>query len=393
MRMKSLLLTAALASTSAFAQVNSFKVQNLWNNNTGTFTSSGVFPALTMTCSNQSDTTNNTFGERFVGWLSADGGATQALIDGHKDFSLFFTVRLTVDANAARPVECGLLLKYDNHRGFEPESQFYAKCTRTGIPVPVAQTSADWVLPAYDFMAEHNANFVMGETVLMGIEYDYNDDAPANSVQRLTFGNFQSPWLNGNWGGAVYDPQMKLGLYFQPLVEAANPTHTSTAEFNLVSFTGTLVDTTETLDAASFVVTEGYEFLGDLASLQNSDDNRLQMLNDELTLGITVEVTSAQTSVLTPSSLKVICEHSAARSGLQVQLSVKNHATNTFTPFYGAVANVADVTSQFTSTNPQYVSSGGRIVMKARWVPINDEDPAQDGWTHSLDLVSYEVTP
>lgn len=382
----------ALASASALAQINSFKVQNLWNNNTGVFSSGGTFPQLTMTCANQNNTTNNTFGERFVGWLSADGGATQALIDGHKDFALFFTVRLTTDANAARPIEAGLLMKYDNHRGFEPESQFYCKITRTGIPVPVVQTSADWVIPAYDFMAEHNVTFVMGQTVLMGIEYDYNDANPMQSMQRLTFGDFQSPWINGNWGGPIYDPEMKLGMYFQPLVEANNPTHTSTAEFNLVSFTGTVLNASQPMQPESFNIVQGYDFSGNLASLMASDDNKLSMFPDELSLTATVDVTSTPTTV-TPGNIKVKVEHSVERPGLSISLALKNHTTNNFAVFFGAVGTFADVVSEFNTANAQYISGTGRIVVRAQWMPINDEDPAQDGWLHHLDQVFYEVTP
>ncbi|HMS56488.1 MAG TPA: hypothetical protein PKA27_13910 [Fimbriimonadaceae bacterium] len=393
MNTKTLLLASALVSSSAVAQINSFKVQNLWNNNTGVFTYSGTYPALTMTCSNQNNTTLNTFGERFVGWLSADGGATQALIDGHKDFSLFFTVRLTVDAAAARPVEAGLLMKYDNHRGFEPESQFYCKVTRTGIPVPVVQTSADWVMPAYDFMAEHNVTFTMGQTVLMGIEYDYNDADPMQSMQRLTFGEFQSPWINGNWGGPIYDPEMKLGMYFQPLVEAANPTHTSTAEFNLVSFAGTVLNAAQTLQPESFNIVDGYDFTGDLASLVSSDDNKLSMFNDEISLMTTVDVTSTATSILTPSNIMVRVEHSVDRPGMAVSLALKNHTTNNFAVYYGAVGQSADVVSDFNTANAQYISGTGRLVVRAQWMPINDEDPAQDGWLHHVDQVSFQVNP
>lgn len=233
-------IALAMVASSAFA-IDGFNVQSLWNNNTGTFTHGGTFPSLTMTMSNQNNTTTNNYGERLVGWLSADGGATTALIDGHKDFSLFWTMKLSTDVNATRDLEGGLLMKYDNHRGFVPESQFYATTDPNGVRPNNIRTSADWVLPGWDFVANNGATMTAGSTVRMGIEYDYDDGNPANSVQRLTFGNAVTPWLNGNWGGPIYDEQMQLGFYFQPLVEANNSTHTSTGEFNLESFTGTIV--------------------------------------------------------------------------------------------------------------------------------------------------------
>lgn len=249
--MKKLILIAfgAVAATSALAQIDGYKVEQLWNNNTGQFSSGGTFPTLTMTSANQSNTTQNDFGDRYVGWLSADGGASAALIRGRQDFSLFFTINMTTDANATRPLEGGLLMKYDNHRGFTPESQFYAKFDPQGTPGPNIQTSADWVLPGYDFVAEHGASIGDNQTMLMGIEYDYNEGNPMQSMQRLTFGNFQSPWMNGNWGGPIYDETMQLGFYFQPLVEGDNSTHTSTATFNLVSFQGGVVPEPGTIAA------------------------------------------------------------------------------------------------------------------------------------------------
>lgn len=249
--MKRLFLIAigVVGASSAFAQIDGYNVQQLWNNNTGQFSSGGSFPTLTMTSANQSNTTQNDFGDRYVGWLSADGGESAALIDGHRDFSLFFTINMTTDANATRPLEGGLLMKYDNHRGFTPESQFYAKFDPQGTPGPAAQTSADWVLPGYDFVTEHGATFGDNMTVLMGIEYDYDEVNPLNSMQRLTFGSFVSPWINGNWGGPVYDPTMQLGFYFQPLVEGDNQAHTSTATFNLVSFEGGVVPEPGTIAA------------------------------------------------------------------------------------------------------------------------------------------------
>lgn len=242
MKKSAIFLLAGMA-TLATAQINAFKVENLWNNSTGTFTSGGTFPVCNMTCANQNNTANNTYGERFVAWLSADSAATRAKINGHADFSFFWNVTLSTDAAAVREVECGLLLQYQSRGTFAPTSQIYAKFRNPGITTAI-QTSGDWVMPSYDFIQSHNAEIFNGVPVLMGLEYDWDpngDGNGADSVQRLTFGAYQSPWLNGNWGGAMYDAQMEIGPYFQPLVEAANPTHTSHMDINLVSFSGTVI--------------------------------------------------------------------------------------------------------------------------------------------------------
>lgn len=384
---------AVAAAVGAQAQANGWKVENLWQNNTGTFSYSGTFPQVTMSITNQNNTANNTYGERFVAWVSADGGATKAKIDGHKDFSLFFTMKLSTDVNASRSVEGGLLMQYDNFRGYTPESQFYAKFNPGGTPPPTVTTSGDWMMPFWNFVQMNGATFVNGETVLVGLEYDYNDAVPEDSMQRLSFKTHQSPWLNGSWGGAVYDPQMKLGVYFQPLVEPGNPTHSSQAEINLIGFTGTIIGAPETKGAASYVVTDGFEISGGLASLATSDDNRLTLFPDEVSLVSRVEITSQVTTVTNPTEIKVTFEHSAARQGLAVQFGLKNKNTNNFDPIYGGVAPTVDQTNEFITANTAYLQNAGNVVLSARWSPINDEDPAQDGWPHMLDFVSFRFTP
>lgn len=393
MKRLSLICLAVAAAAGASAQINAWKVQDLWGNNTGTFSSSGTFPAVTMSIANQNNTANNNYGERFVAWLSADGGATKAKIDGHKDFTLFFTMRLSTDVNATRPVEGGILMQYDDHRGYTPESQFYAKFNPSGTPPPTVTTSGDWMMPFWNFVTMNGATFVGGETVLVGIEYDYNDDSPIDSMQRLSFKTHQSPWLNGSWGGAVYDPEMKLGVYFQPLVEASNPTHNSQAVINLVSFSGTILGAPETKGAASYVVTDGFEVGGDLASLTSSDNNSLTLFPDEVSLLARVEITSQATAITNPTELKLTIEHSAARPGLAIQIGLKNKNTNAFVQVLGGVEATADVTEDFVTNNAAYLQNNGTVVVSASWSPINDEDPAQDGWPHMIDLVSFRITP
>lgn len=231
----------------ASAQITAFAVQNGWNNNTGTFSYSGTFPSVTMSIMNQNNTANNGFGERFIAWLSTDG-TTRAKINGRKDFSLEYTMHMTTDAAAVRDVEGGLLFQYGvrnpGPNQYFPTSQYYAKF-KPQIESPVIQTSGDWCLPGYNFV-DDGATLLNNQNVTMKFEYDYNDATPSASVQRLSYKNadgtlFQTGWINGNWGGPVYDPEMELGIYFQPLVEAANPNHNTTSVINLVSFTGTLV--------------------------------------------------------------------------------------------------------------------------------------------------------
>ncbi|MBL8048302.1 MAG: hypothetical protein JNJ45_06435 [Chthonomonas sp.] len=246
MRTLGALCLLATCATAAVAQINSFVVQNGWNNNTGTFSYSGTYPSVTMQILNQNNTANNTYGERFIAWLSADS-LTRAKINGKKDFSIEYSMHTTTDAAAQRDVEGGLLFQYSvrnpGPNQYFPTSQYYAKF-KPQIEAPVIQTSADWCLPFYDFAAD-GGTLLNNQVVHMKFEYDYIDAAPMTSVQRLGYRNadgtwFYSPWINGNWGGPVYDDEMELGIYFQPLVEAANPNHNTTCAINVISFTGTL---------------------------------------------------------------------------------------------------------------------------------------------------------
>lgn len=150
---------------------------------------------------------------------------------------------------------------------------------------------------------------------------------------------------------------------------------------------------TEKRGAASYTVTSGFEIAGDLASLQTSDDNGLIVFPDDQTLIATVEVTSAPTNNVGSTDITVTCEQSVGRPGLTVQGALRNQATNNFDVQFGGVASTTDVTNIVLSSNPDYISNAGEIVLRVSWAPINDEDPAQDGWTHSVDFVSYEVGP
>lgn len=157
--------------------------------------------------------------------------------------------------------------------------------------------------------------------------------------------------------------------------------------FNLVG------NQTEVRAAASYVVTEGEEFGGDLASLGNSDDNRLELFNDPTTLAGRVEVTSLPTNNIGSSEAEVTVEHVSARPGLAVELALKNHTTSLFTVFYGASAPTTDVTNTLVSTSSDYLSGAGEMVLRGSWAPINDEDPVQDGWLLGLDFVRFKVQP
>ncbi|MCE9557529.1 MAG: hypothetical protein K8R88_01120 [Armatimonadetes bacterium] len=205
MKKLAILAVGTLLSVAASAQLNAFAVQNGWNNNTGTFSYSGTYPSVTMSIVNQNNTATNNYGERFIAWLSADGGVTRAKIDGHKDFSLFYTLKLNTDAAATREVEAGLLFQYGvrnpGPNEYYPTSQYYAKFSPFNGNSTI-QTSGDWVLPGYNFVND-GATIARNDVVTMGIEYDYNDATPSASLQRLTDQSRVFHW-HSRWSAIEY---------------------------------------------------------------------------------------------------------------------------------------------------------------------------------------------
>lgn len=217
--------SVAIAVAAQAVTINGYKVESLFSNTTGTFSSTTAFPGVQMNITNQGPTATETYGERYAAWLSADGGATRAKINGRKSFTLEWDMTL----RSSFKVEGGLLMKYDNSRGFSPESQYYVSKTPTTTAI---QTSADWVLPPFDFSAA-GGTYALGQTVRMSLEYQF---LGAGSLQRISYGNIRSPWINGHWGGPMYDPEMEFGFYFQPIIAGSNGGENSSADFNLVSF-------------------------------------------------------------------------------------------------------------------------------------------------------------
>lgn len=155
----------------------------------------------------------------------------------------------------------------------------------------------------------------------------------------------------------------------------------------------TLYDAYETLGPEQYVVTEGEEITGDLGSLYSADDNRLLLVNDASNLSATLDVTSAATSVLSPRDLRVTVEQSAERGGLSLQASLKNRSSGNFDFISGITCPTHDTVLTLNTLNANYVLADGTVQVRLRWLPINDEDPAQDGWGHLVDLVSFRVGP
>lgn len=150
----------------------------------------------------------------------------------------------------------------------------------------------------------------------------------------------------------------------------------------------------ETVSPSSIATIVGTEFDGDLASIAQSDDNSYRAFNDEVSLACTVEATGTATAP-SVSELRTTIESSAARFGLSVSVQLRNYTTNAFNQIGGSTESTTDTAREFvlTSNAANYVSANGEITLRATWRPINDEDPSQDGWLHTIDQIQWKVKP
>lgn len=140
-------------------------------------------------------------------------------------------------------------------------------------------------------------------------------------------------------------------------------------------------------------VLEGFDFMGGLTDLQGTDNLYFGMLNDDITLVANVELLGTS-PVQTPTQMRFEYEYSVGRPGLIHQVDLYNFFGARYQRFDSNSAPQSDVFLQQTIPTPsQFVGPSGSLKAKFLWRPINDEDPALDGWVHLLDVVRWHVTP
>lgn len=144
--------------------------------------------------------------------------------------------------------------------------------------------------------------------------------------------------------------------------------------------------------ATAFNVTEGEILTGGLGELSASDDNRVVALSDGLTMGTKVLV-EGTSHWKTPLDVAFITEAYAERLGLSQATKMYNYGTASWVTVGGRVATGSDVTDTFLFTNnaSQWVGPNGEMKAEINWTPINDEDPAQDGWGICVDMAKWRV--
>lgn len=150
----------------------------------------------------------------------------------------------------------------------------------------------------------------------------------------------------------------------------------------------------ETVVPNEIVTTSGTELNGGIDTVAASDDNRYTAFNDEFSLQCTIEATGTVTAP-SVSELRLKLELSADRLGLAYAVRLRNYSLNTFSLVGGGSSSSADVTSEYvlTSSASNFVNTNGETKVQVNWSPINDEDPAQDGWLHNIDRIEWKIKP
>lgn len=139
----------------------------------------------------------------------------------------------------------------------------------------------------------------------------------------------------------------------------------------------------------SVTVLSGELFTGNLANLVSSDDIRMTFLPDSQTLRTKVQFDSVS-SVFTPTRMGFVAETNATRVGLVRAIQLKNFMTNTYVQVDGRIAPPIDSLFEIEmNTGANYVGPNGELSARIEWIPLNDEDPASDGWINGVDMLKW----
>lgn len=145
------------------------------------------------------------------------------------------------------------------------------------------------------------------------------------------------------------------------------------------------------VEVSTVTTTEGFEANGSAADLAKSDDTYYSLFNDDVSL-VAEAVFQGTAPSSTVNGFTFEIEASVLRFGLAYEYSVYKFSTNTYEPIAGGVASAVDATiSRYRNNSSGVYSSGGALKAKAKWLPINDEDPSQDGWLHQIDVARWNV--
>ncbi|HMS54123.1 MAG TPA: hypothetical protein PKA27_01860 [Fimbriimonadaceae bacterium] len=142
-----------------------------------------------------------------------------------------------------------------------------------------------------------------------------------------------------------------------------------------------------------YVLVRGAEFQGQLSSLWQVDNDLLDVFSDDSSLDAEIEVVGASPAT-SGSQLRLECEYWVERFGLSTSIQFFNVVTRRFQSIGGAVSATNRTLIAVSTNSPGlFIDEGGAVRARVRWAPINDEDPAQDGWLHRIDRLEWALVP
>jgi hypothetical protein len=169
-------------------------------------------------------------------------------------------------------------------------------------------------------------------------------------------------------------------------------------------FNGATVNRTITLSTGDWFypswmnVYQGTLFTGVVTDTHTSNNVRVTLFNDEVSLEGEIwfrEDGFADNG--TGSFLYHYLETSVARPGLSENVYIWNWDTTTWILKNGRTAPQTDsswtIYSLLTPASTYVGDANLRVYSRIVWAPINDEDPAQDGWLQNIDQVRWFQYP
>lgn len=142
----------------------------------------------------------------------------------------------------------------------------------------------------------------------------------------------------------------------------------------------------------AFSINKGVFAIGDLAALASRDGIKVLFLSS-WTLQSEFEA-SGTLPTASISELRLNVSSSVARYGMVQTLYWRNFSNSSWVPVDGRLGSTTDSSFTVSRANPaNYIGLENRVQAKLHWQPLNDEDPQQDGWLHSIDLFQWRFKP
>lgn len=208
-------------------------------------------------------------------------------------------------------------------------------------------------------------------------------------------------WLTLNTGGGTLYPGQTANVTATTNANANSlplGLHTGTVTFRNC-FTGATITRTVQLSIGNWVcltglwaIYAGEEFAGTWQDVCAADSNYYSLFNDPTNM--TTDVVFHSTGWSDQNS-DVYCYpiYRVGRPGLQAQLYYWNSSNSTWAIAAGSVASQTPAYLLGYRQGEQFISTGGDIWPRFVTSPINDEDPAQDGWLTEIDWLNVWVYP